>query len=86
MQAAANPERTYRPTTPRDPAPLHAAKEYTLQVHLCSGAVLEVQRVTDVRVTQTQVLAMHRNHVLARFEREEVYFAGDRDQAPPMLF
>jgi hypothetical protein len=47
----------------------------TVFVHLCSGKVKEVEGVTEVEVTQAQVILRRGDEQPATFLRQDVYFA-----------
>ena len=47
----------------------------TFFVHFCSGKVQEVEGVTEVEVTQTEVILRRGDDQPATFHRQDVYFA-----------
>ena len=57
----------------------------TYYVHLCSGEIIEVAPVTDVRVTEVSVIVLNGPDVVATYPRPSVYFISDRPMEPPSL-
>lgn len=55
----------------------------TIYVHHCSGLVTEVCDVTEIHVTQTQLVLVRAGAPAAVFPRSDVYFASsERDEQP----
>ena len=64
--------------------PCEAAR--TMYVHLCSGKVKEVTGVTDIHVTQSQVVLDRGEEAPAAFPRRDVYFACCQVNEEPSPF
>jgi hypothetical protein len=54
-------------------------------VHLRSGEVVKVERVVDVRLTESQILLQPAEGSARAFRRAEVYYAGCARCLPPFL-
>ena len=59
-------------------------KEFTYYVHLLNGAVKEVAPVSALRLTNTEVVFVLGELVVARLPRREIYFAAREPNIPPV--
>jgi hypothetical protein len=65
-----------------DPCP-KAGIARTMYVHLCSGKVIEVDGVTSLRVTLSEVILERGSEATSVFARRDVYFACCDPDEPP---